>query len=77
MKNFIVELKKWASYLQRTATTIYPCFLPNLGEFTGAGRIRLARRKCNCIAFPFLMNYIKKLKSYAKGFIYLYKYLNG
>jgi len=22
----------------RTATTVYPCFLPNLGELTGAGR---------------------------------------
>lgn len=22
----------------RTATTVYPCFLPDLGELTGAGR---------------------------------------
>jgi len=25
--------KKRASYLYRTATTVYPCFLPDLGEF--------------------------------------------
>ncbi len=26
-------------------STIYPCFLPNLGNLTGAGRIRLTRAK--------------------------------
>jgi hypothetical protein len=25
--------KKWVSYLYRTATTVYPCYLPILGEF--------------------------------------------
>ncbi len=28
-----LSIKKWVSYLYRTATTIYPCFLPDLGEF--------------------------------------------
>lgn len=27
------EQKKWVSYLYRTATTVYPCYLPVLGEF--------------------------------------------
>ncbi len=31
-----------ASYLYRTATTIYPCCIPALGDSIGAGRIRLA-----------------------------------
>jgi hypothetical protein len=26
-------------------STIYPCFIPDLGELTGAGRIRLTRHK--------------------------------
>jgi len=34
--------KKVASYSHRTATTVYPCCLPTLGDSTGAGRIRLA-----------------------------------
>ena len=34
-----------ASYLYRTATTIYPCCIPTLGDLTGAGRERLTRRK--------------------------------
>lgn len=34
-----------ASYLHRTATTVYPCYLPVLGDSTGAGRIRLATAK--------------------------------
>ncbi len=34
-----------ASYLYRTATTVYPCYLPVLGDSTGAGRIRLANAK--------------------------------
>jgi hypothetical protein len=33
-------------------STIYPCFIPDLGEFTGAGRIRLTQhkitKKCKC-----------------------------
>jgi len=28
--------EKRASYLYRTATTVYPCFLPDLGEFNGS-----------------------------------------
>lgn len=31
-----------ASYLHRTATTVYPCCVPTLGDFTGAGRVGLA-----------------------------------
>jgi hypothetical protein len=39
--------EKWVSYLHRTASTMDPCFLPDLGELTGAGRIRLTRCKSN------------------------------
>lgn len=28
-------------------STIYPCFVPNLGDSTGAGRERLTRDKIN------------------------------
>lgn len=34
---------KRASYLHRTATTDYPCFRQDLGDSSGAGRVRLAR----------------------------------
>jgi hypothetical protein len=37
--------KKWVSYFHRTATTIYPCYVPILGDLTGAGRERLTHRK--------------------------------
>jgi len=43
IKNFIGEcfgLNKKANE-NRTASTVYPCFLPDLGDSTGAGRIRL------------------------------------
>ena len=33
--------KKGASSSHRTATTFYPCCLPTLGKFKGAGRMRL------------------------------------
>jgi len=36
---------KKASYLHRTATTIYPCCVPTLGDSTGAGRVGLANCK--------------------------------
>jgi hypothetical protein len=26
-------------------STVYPCFVPDLGELTGAGRVRLTRTK--------------------------------
>lgn len=39
----IISTKKRASYLYRTATTVYPCCLPTLGDSTGAGRTRLTR----------------------------------
>lgn len=31
-----------ASDLRRTATTVYPCYVPILGDSTGAGRVGLA-----------------------------------
>ncbi len=34
--------QKTASYLHRTATTIYPCCVPTLGDSIGAGRVGLA-----------------------------------
>jgi len=34
--------KKTASYLHHTATTIYPCCVPTLGDSTGAGCAGLA-----------------------------------
>lgn len=41
----IMSTKKRASYLYRTATTVYPCCLPTLGDSTGAGRTRLTRER--------------------------------
>lgn len=38
-------VQKTASYLHRTATTIYPCCVPTLGDSTGAGRVGLAECK--------------------------------
>ncbi len=43
-----VIIKK-GKLLYRTATTDYTCFLPDLGEFTGAGRIRLTLCKITTI----------------------------
>jgi len=37
--------QKKASYLHRTATTAYPCCVPTLGDFAGAGRVGLAKGK--------------------------------
>lgn len=34
--NFTLGHKKRASYLYRTATTIYPCSVPGLGGFNGS-----------------------------------------
>jgi len=39
------KAQKMASYSHRTATTVYPCYLPILGDSTGAGRMRLAAAK--------------------------------
>jgi len=33
--------KSGVSYLHRTATTSYPCYVPVLGDLEGAGRTRL------------------------------------
>ena len=56
--------QKKASYLHRTATTVYPCCVPTLGDSTGAGRVGLADRKyttfCNfdnCLPPNFILEY--------------------
>ncbi len=36
------KAQKMASYLHHTATTIYPCCVPALGDLTGAGCVGLA-----------------------------------
>ncbi|KSA13932.1 hypothetical protein I600_525 [Maribacter dokdonensis DSW-8] len=41
-KFFHFWVQKKASYLHRTATTVYPCCVPTLGDSTGAGRVGLA-----------------------------------
>jgi len=41
-KALTIGHKKTASYLHRTATTVYPCCVPTLGDSTGAGRVGLA-----------------------------------
>ena len=41
--------KNKASYSHRTATTVYPCYVPILGDSTGAGRMRLAHSKCRIL----------------------------
>lgn len=41
-KRLHFRVQKMASYLHRTATTIYPCCVPTLGDSTGAGRVGLA-----------------------------------
>ena len=33
-RNLQIVIKNRASYLHRTATTAYPCFLPDLGGFS-------------------------------------------
>ena len=42
-----VFIKKRASNLYHTATTIYPCCIPTLGDSMGAGCISPARNKYN------------------------------
>jgi len=37
--------QKMASYLHHTATTVYPCCVPALGDSTGAGCVGLAAAK--------------------------------
>jgi len=44
-KNMSLCHKKMASYLHHTATTIYPCCVPALGDSTGAGCVGLATAK--------------------------------
>ena len=40
-----MEVKKRVSLLHRTATTFYPCCIPALGRFEGAGRTGLTLRE--------------------------------
>ncbi len=53
-KLFDFWAQKKASYLHRTATTIYPCCVPTLGDSTGAGRVGLA--KCKYTTFLYLLS---------------------
>lgn len=46
-----LRAQKTASYLHRTATTVYPCCVPTLGDSTGAGRVGLADRKYTTFCF--------------------------
>ncbi len=38
-----------ASYLHHTATTVYPCCVPTLGDSTGAGCVGLADAKIHIL----------------------------
>jgi hypothetical protein len=40
-----IRHEKMASYLHHTATTVYPCCVPTLGDSTGAGCVGLAAAK--------------------------------
>jgi len=40
-----IDENKKGKNLYRTATTAYPCFLPDLGDSAGAGRTSLTRGK--------------------------------
>lgn len=48
--------KKWVSLIYRTATTAYPCFLPDLGEFSRSwSYMTYPRQKYKKILFPALL----------------------
>ena len=51
-----------ASYLHHTATTVYPCCVPTLGDSTGAGCVGLAAAKIHLVLI-FAMNFKLNLKS--------------
>ena len=51
-----------ASYLHHTATTVYPCCVPTLGDSTGAGCVGLAAAKIS-LALIFAMNFKSILKA--------------
>ena len=40
-----------ASYLHHTATTVYPCCVPALGDSTGAGCVGLAAAKIRSFTY--------------------------
>lgn len=46
-RTFCQEEKKMASYLYRTATTAYPCYIPVLGEFSRSWSYKTCRCKGN------------------------------
>ena len=48
-----------ASYLHHTATTVYPCCVPTLGDSTGASCVGLADAKI--MQFTFLTIFSSKL----------------
>jgi len=49
---FIFWAQKKGKLLSSHRSTIYPCYVPILGDLTGAGRERLTRRNISKI-FPF------------------------
>ncbi len=42
-----LKAQKMGKLLISHRSTTYPCYLPVLGRFVGAGRIRLTHCKCN------------------------------
>ncbi len=59
--------KKMASYLHHTATTVYPCCVPTLGDSTGAGCVGLAAAKIRSFLI-FATNFKLNLKSVSVDF---------
>ena len=56
IRNFIIQ--KMASYLHHTATTIYSCCVPALGDSTGAGCVGLATAKIqHFVLLPKIFSY--------------------
>ena len=52
-----------ASYLHHTATTVYPCCVPTLGDSTGASCVGLATAKIKYFAISTMFS-LKYLKNY-------------
>ena len=51
VKQEVSRIKKMASDLHHTATTLYPCCVPTLGDFKGAGCVGLAAANLQSILF--------------------------
>ena len=73
-----------ASYLHRTATTLYLCCVPTLEDSKGAGRVGLAECKgtkkiiiCNLIPIFFLYFYANFFCESILSFLYTYKVLKN